>query len=81
MNNQVPKISLGTKIRTVAVFVAIANQGLVAFHHSPIPFNSDKVEEFVSVAFTGVASVCAWWKDNDFTKHARMFKKPKKVKK
>lgn len=73
-----PKIDLSTKVRTVALFVALLNQILVAFGISPIPFDSEQVELVASSAITGVLAIWAWWKDADITKHARLHKKPPK---
>jgi SPP1 family holin len=64
------KVSLGTKIRTAAVFVTLANQVLACFGLSPIPFNSDEINLVTSTVLTGAASVWAWWKNNSFTKAA-----------
>lgn len=74
---EVPKISLGTWLRTIALLLAFVNQGLVTFGHSPIPFDSEKVELFVADAITGVTAIIAWWKHNSFTKRARLNEKNK----
>jgi SPP1 family holin len=71
MNNQVPKIDVGTKVRTVGLFVALLNQILAVFNISPIPFDSEQIELVVSTIFTGVMAVWAWWKNNNITKKAR----------
>jgi SPP1 family holin len=62
--------SLGTKVRTIALFVTIINQLLAVFHISPIPFNGDQVGIVVSSILTGAAAIWAWWKNNSFTKAA-----------
>lgn len=64
------KISLGTKIRTAAVFVTLINQVLACFGLSPIPFDTDNINLVVSTVLTGAAAIWAWWKNNSFTKAA-----------
>lgn len=63
-------ISAGTIARTVVLALALTNQVLVSTGHGAIPFESDEVEEFVTLVFTIVASVVAGWKNNSFTKNA-----------
>jgi SPP1 family holin len=64
-------IDNGTIVRTVVLFVALINQGLAAFGYSPLPFNNDEVELFVSTAITAVASIVTWWKNQNITREAR----------
>lgn len=69
-----PKVNTGTIIRSVALFVALTNQFLAMFGHSPLPFNTEAVEMFASTLFLGIAAIAAWWKDNDITLTARLRK-------
>ncbi|XGA32992.1 phage holin [Virgibacillus sp. CBA3643] len=48
--------------------VALVNQILVLFDKSPLPFDSVFVEQLLSVLFTIVASLVAWFKNNYVTK-------------
>lgn len=61
----------GTIVRTVVLFVALVNQVLVMSGMSPLPFEDAEVEMFVSTAFTAVASLVAWWRNNSFTEQAQ----------
>jgi SPP1 family holin len=63
-------VERGTIIRTVLLIMAIANQILVACGKSPLPFDSERVEWFVTSAFTFITMVMAWWKNNSFTAEA-----------
>lgn len=58
-------------LRTVFLVLALVNQALVSFGKSPLPLDEGNVELVFSLAWTGVATVLAWWKNNDFTKKAR----------
>jgi SPP1 family holin len=63
-------VSMGTKIRTIALFVTLINQVLACFNISPLPFDQEQVTFVVSTVLTGVAAIAAWWKNNTFTKAA-----------
>lgn len=64
------KVSIGTWVRTVALFVAFLNQLLAIYGKSPIPFNEQEVELVVSTIATGIISLYCWWKNNSFSKEA-----------
>lgn len=59
-----------TIARTVCFFLAMINQILVSTGHSIIPISNEQVETYITLTFTIVASVVAWWKNNSFTKKA-----------
>ncbi|KZN99343.1 phage holin [Pseudobacillus badius] len=65
------KIDNGTIVRTVVLFVALVNQLLAACGYSPLPFDDQQVEKFVSSLITIAASIWAWWKNNNITRKAR----------
>lgn len=60
----------GTIARTVCFFLALINQILLATGHSILPITNDQINQIVSVAFTVVTGLVAWWKNNSFTKKA-----------
>ncbi|MEM5009219.1 phage holin [Niallia taxi] len=67
-------------IRTIVLVVALINQSLVLAGFSPLPFDDTQVENGVTMVFTVVASLWAYWKDNDVTRKAREAKtKPKET--
>lgn len=79
-------ISTGTIVRTVLLVVAIVNNCLSLFGKSPLPIKDADVEAFVSLGFTVVTALVAWWKNNSFTEAAlkgdavmRQLKERKKV--
>lgn len=59
-----------TIARTVILALALINQILTASGHAVIPIEDETVEALVSTAFTVVAALAAWWKNNSFTKAA-----------
>lgn len=60
----------GTIARTVCFFLALINQILLATGHSILPITNDQINQIVSVAFTVITGLVAWWKNNSFTKKA-----------
>ena len=59
-----------TIIRTVILIVALLNQVLVITGHSIFPVDEQQITELISVAFTVVTALIAWWKNNSFTAEA-----------
>lgn len=60
-------ISKGTLIRTVLLLLALVNQVLTVCGISPLPIADETVTEGISLLFTVVTAVMAWWKNNSFT--------------
>lgn len=58
-------------IRTIILVLALANNLLVAFGYSPLPIEDQQVELVVSVVWTIVASLWAWWKNNYISKRGK----------
>lgn len=65
----------GTLIRSFVLFVALINQTLVIFGKSPLPLDSELVEQFVAVTFTVVSSLIAWFKNNYITEKGKQQRK------
>ena len=63
-------ISAGTIARTLVLVHAIVNQILSACGKSPLPIESETLEQLVTAGFTTVAALIAWWKNNSFTQNA-----------
>ncbi|MFB4169545.1 phage holin [Virgibacillus sp. JSM 102003] len=58
----------GTVIRTAALLLALVNQCLVMFGKSPLPIDSEMLEQVMSFSFLVVTSISAWFKNNYVTK-------------
>jgi SPP1 family holin len=65
----------GSIIRTVVLFVALANQFLVMNGMSPLPIADEQIEMVGSTLFTIVASLMSWWKNNYISKKGQSQKK------
>ena len=61
------RVSPMTWARTAVLFLALVNQILSAAGKSPLPIDSEQVEQLVSAGITTVAALVAWWKNNSFT--------------
>lgn len=64
------KITAGTLARTIILALALINQILSASGHAVLPIEDAQVETLVSTAWTVIAAVIAWWKNNSFTQAA-----------
>lgn len=64
------KISAGTIARTVILILALINQILTSTGHSIIPISDEMITQIITLIFTIVTSLIAWWKNNSFTKAA-----------
>lgn len=65
------KITAGTIARTIILVVALINQLLTASGHAILPFTDEMITDAVTVIFTIVTSLIAFWYNNSFTKAAR----------
>lgn len=65
-------ITTGTIIRTICLILALVNNCLTMAGISPLPIEDEQLTQLLSQIFVVVAAVAAWWKNNSFTKAARM---------
>lgn len=68
---KVQKISAGTITRFVLLLLALINSALTAAGKSPIPIDEEGIQQFITLAFLGITSLWAYWKNNDISKKAR----------
>lgn len=59
-----------TVARTLVLALALINQFLSAAGKSPLPINSETLEQFVTAGITTAAALWAWWENNSFTQNA-----------
>ncbi|MFS0672246.1 phage holin [Ornithinibacillus sp. 179-J 7C1 HS] len=58
----------GTVIRTTILFMALINQMLVIFGKSPLPIDSETLEQIIALLFTTISALNTWFKNNYITK-------------
>ena len=63
-------ITAGTIARTACLLLALLNQVLCALGKSPLPIESETLNQLVTSGITVIAALIAWWKNNSFTKEA-----------
>ena len=66
------EITAGTIARTAIFALALINQFLSITGHPVIPIQDSDIEALVSYGFTFVSGLIAWWKNNSFTRAARI---------
>jgi SPP1 family holin len=64
----------GTLIRTLVLAIALVNQVLVSFGLYEIPGTSEDWTNYLTNAFTVIAAVIAWFKNNYVTAKGKMQK-------
>ena len=64
------KISAGTIARTIILLLALINQCLSMAGVSPLSIEDKQVEAIITTAWTVIAALIAWWKNNSFTQAA-----------
>ena len=64
-------ITAGTLARTIILALALINQVLSATGHPVLPIEDAQVETLVSTAWTVIAALIAYWKNNSWTAAAK----------
>lgn len=64
------KITAGTIARTIILLLALVNQCLGMAGIQIIPIEDETINTLVSTAWTVVAALVTWWKNNSFTQAA-----------
>ena len=65
------KIKPDTIARTIVLALALINQCLAIMGKGTIDIAENDVYQLVSLAWTIISAIVAWWYNNSFTKHAR----------
>lgn len=63
-------ISSGTISRTILLLLALVNQCFSIVGIPLLPIDNEQIETLVTLLWTLVASLMAWWKNNSFTQGA-----------
>ena len=65
------KIKPDTIARTIVLALALINQCFAIMGKGTIQIAENDVYQLVSLAWTIISAIVAWWYNNSFTKHAR----------
>lgn len=60
-------ISAGTIARTIVLVLALINQVLTVTGHAVLPITDEQINTLVSTAWTVIAALVAYWKNNSIT--------------
>ena len=63
-------VTAGTIARTACLVLALVNQILMVLGYKVIDVSDDTINTLITTAFTVVAALIAWWKNNSFTQAA-----------
>lgn len=58
-------------VRLLVLLYAVLNSVLLMFGINPLPFTEEEVSAGITAVLAVVASVLAWWKNNNITKAAQ----------
>lgn len=64
------KPTKSTIATTVLLIVSLVNLVLTNTGHSPLPFSDKQIADGVSMGFSIVMTIVAWWRNNSFTQPA-----------
>lgn len=64
-------VTAQTWARTIVLLLALISQLAVILGKRSEAIDIDQWQEYVTYAFTAIASIAAWWKNNSFTKNAQ----------
>lgn len=64
-------VTAQTWARTLVLVLALISQLAVILGKRSEAIDIDQWQEYVTYAFTAIASIAAWWKNNSFTKNAQ----------
>lgn len=64
------KVKADTIARTIVLILALVNQVLAVLGKGTIDIAENDIYQLVSIAWTVVSAVVAWWYNNSFTEHA-----------
>ena len=64
-------VTAQTWARTLVLVLALISQLAVILGKRSEAIDVDQWQEYVTYAFTAIASIAAWWKNNSFTKNAQ----------
>lgn len=65
-------VTVQTWARSLVLLLALISQLLVIVGKRTEAIDIDQWQEYVTYAFTALAAVVSWWKNNSFTKDAQV---------
>ena len=69
--SNIGNVKVGTWVRGILLIISLVNMALSAAGKAPIPANYDELYTIVSIVFSVLVGVAAYWKNNSFTSAAQ----------
>ena len=69
--SNISNVKAGTWVRLILMVISLINMALAAAGKAPIPANYDELYTIVSIVFSVLVGVAAYWKNNSFTSAAQ----------
>ena len=69
--SNISTVKAGTWVRLILMVISLINMALAAAGKAPIPANYDELYTIVSIVFSVLVGVAAYWKNNSFTSAAQ----------
>ena len=67
----IKKVKAGTWVRLILLVVSLVNMALAAAGKAPISADYDELYTIVSIVFSVLVGIAAYWKNNSFTSAAQ----------
>ena len=67
----ISNVKAGTWVRLILMVISLVNMALAAAGKAPIPANYDELYTIVSIVFSVLVGIAAYWKNNSFTSAAQ----------
>ena len=64
-------VKVGTWVRGILLIISFVNMALSAAGKAPIPADYNEIHTIVSVIFSVLVGISAYWKNNSFTEAAQ----------
>ena len=64
-------VKVGTWVRGILLIISFVNMALSAAGKAPIPADYNELKKIVSVIFSILVGISAYWKNNSFTEAAQ----------
>lgn len=69
--SNIGNVKVGTWVRGILLIISFINMALSAAGKPPIPADHDELYTIVSVIFSVLVGISAYWKNNSFTEAAQ----------
>ena len=69
--SNISNVKVGTWMRGILLIISLVNMALSAAGKAPIPADYNEIYTVVSVVFSVLVGIAAYWKNNSFTSAAQ----------